>query len=94
MYRYGASTDGGEVAESWYERHMLPYLLDYACRMNAVRRQRELVVPLAEGRVLEVDRNVPMLLSESGFRCEQIQTMYLQGPRPFTYNYWGVAVAA
>jgi ubiquinone/menaquinone biosynthesis C-methylase UbiE len=207
------------VAESWYERRVLPYLLDLVCGMNAVRLQREKVVPLAEGRVLEVgigtglnmrhydksrvgkivgldpalslhrlarkrigragldvelvalsaesipyadnsfdsvlitytlcsiadpiaalkemrrvlipngrlvfcehgrapeesvrrwqtrlqphwkrfaggchlDRNVPALLRESGFRCEQMQTMYLSGPRPLTYNYWGVAVAA
>ena len=207
------------MQENWYQRHVLPYLLDCACGMKAVRRQREQVVPLAAGRVLEVgigtglnaqyydkakvgkivgldpaarlhrlarkridragldvellalsaesipfadasfdtvmitytlcsiadpvaaleemrrvlapggklifcehgrapdagvrrwqsrlqpywrrvaggchlDRNVPSLLSESGFRCEQIQTKYLEGPRLLTYNYWGVAVAA
>lgn len=207
------------MRDNWYERHILPYLLDCACGMKAVRRQREQVVPLAAGRVLEVgigtglnaqhydkakvgkivgldpatrlhrlarkrigragldvellglsaesipfaaasfdsvmltytlcsiadpvaalkemrrvlapggklifcehgrapdaavrrwqsrlqpywkrlaggchlDRNVPLLLSDAGFRCEQIQTRYLDGPRPFTYNYWGVAVAA
>ncbi len=207
------------MGENWYERHILPYLLDFACGMKAVGRQREKVVPLAEGRVLEVgigtglnmqyydksrvgkiigldpaiqlhrlalkridraglevelvglsaesipfadasfdsvmitytlcsirdpvaalkemrrvlapggklifcehgrapdesvrrwqkrlqphwkkiaggchlDRNVPLLLNESGFLCEHIQTMYLPGPRPLTYNYWGVARAA
>lgn len=205
--------------ENWYDRHILPYVLDFACSVKAVRRQREKVVPLAAGRVLEVgigtglnlahydrtrvgkivgldpatqlrglalkrigragleveliglpaeeipfadasfdsvvltytlcsigdpvaalqemrrvlapngrllfcehgrapdasvrrwqsrlqphwkkiaggchlDRNVPMLLDASGFRCERMQTMYLPGPRPLTYNYWGVAVAA
>lgn len=204
---------------NWYERHILPHVLDFACGMQAVRHQREKVVPLAQGRVLEVgigtglnlayydrtrvgkivgldpatqlrglalkrigragldveligfpaeeipyadasfdsvvltytlcsigdpvaalqemrrvlapngrllfcehgrapdasvrrwqsrlqphwkkiaggchlDRNVPMLLDASGFRCERMQTMYLPGPRPLTYNYWGVAVAA
>lgn len=38
----------------WYERHVLPYLIDFACGMKAVREQREKVVPLARGRVLEV----------------------------------------
>ena len=42
------------MGENWYDRHILPYVLDFACGMKAVRRQREKVVPLAEGRVLEV----------------------------------------
>lgn len=38
----------------WYERHVLPYLIDFACGMKLVREQREKVVPLARGRVLEI----------------------------------------
>jgi len=38
----------------WYERHVLPWLVDLACGMRAIRRQRQKVVPLARGRVLEV----------------------------------------
>lgn len=40
--------------ESWYDRHVLPYLIDMACGIRPVARQREKVVPLAQGRVLEV----------------------------------------
>ena len=39
---------------SWYERHVLPYLVDIACGIRPVRRQRHKVVPLARGRVLEI----------------------------------------
>lgn len=39
---------------NWYERHILPRALDYACGMSAVGRMRQLVVPRAQGRVLEV----------------------------------------
>lgn len=39
---------------SWYERHVLPYLTDFACGMRTVRRQRRKVVPRAEGDVLEI----------------------------------------
>lgn len=39
---------------SFYEEHVLPHLLHCACGVKAVRRQREQVVPLATGRVLEV----------------------------------------
>ncbi|KGM39061.1 phospholipid methyltransferase [Aquabacterium sp. NJ1] len=40
--------------ESWYDRHVLPYLIDMACGIRPVARQREKVVPLAQGRVLEI----------------------------------------
>lgn len=201
---------------SWYDRHVLPYVLDLACGIKPVRKQREKVVPLAEGRILEVgigtglnlehyrkehiegivgldpalemhrlavkrmkkagltvelvglsaekipfddatfdtvlitytlcsipdpvaalkemrrmlkpagklvfcehgaspdpkvrrwqdrltplwakvgggcqlNRDIPRLLTEAGLRSSDMQTMYLPGPRPLTYNYWGTA---
>ncbi|HOW50221.1 MAG TPA: class I SAM-dependent methyltransferase [Rubrivivax sp.] len=39
---------------NWYERVLLPRLLDLACGTRPVRRQRAKVVPQAEGEVLEV----------------------------------------
>jgi ubiquinone/menaquinone biosynthesis C-methylase UbiE len=203
----------------WYERHVLPWLVDLACSVRPVRRQRRKVVPLAKGRVLEIgigtglnlehydkarierlvgldpglemhpqarlrsrraaievelvglsaeripyddgsfdtvlvtyslctigdplsalkemrrvlrpggrlifcehgrapdarvrrwqerltplwstlaggchlDRDIPRLLAQAGFRSDDMQQMYLPGPRPLTYNYWGTAVAA
>jgi len=39
---------------SWYERQVLPYLLDLACGLKPIRKQRRKVVPLARGRVLEI----------------------------------------
>lgn len=42
------------VTPSWYERHILPPVLDFTCGMPMVSRQRQLVVPLAQGRVLEI----------------------------------------
>jgi len=203
----------------WYERHVLPWLVDLACSVRPVRRQRRKVVPLAKGRVLEIgigtglnlehydkarierlvgldpglemhpqarlrsrraaievelvglsaeripyddgsfdtvlvtyslctigdplsalkemrrvlrpggrlifcehgrapdarvrrwqerltplwstlaggchlDRDIPRLLAQAGFRSDDMQQMYLPGPRLLTYNYWGTAVAA
>ena len=40
--------------ESWYHRHILPALLDFACGIKPINRQREKVIPQAHGRVLEV----------------------------------------
>lgn len=201
---------------NWYEQHVLPYLIDFACGIKPVRRQRRKVVPLAQGQVLEIgmgtglnleyydktriekivgldpglemhhlaqkrvaksgmtveliglsaeeipfdastfdtvvvtytlctipdpvaalkemrrvlkaggklifcehglapdpavrrwqdrltplwskiaggcqlNRDIPALLQTAGFRSEDMETMYLPGPRPLTYNYWGTA---
>ena len=40
--------------ETWYERHVLPVMIDLSCGVRPVRRQRAKVVPRARGRVLEV----------------------------------------
>jgi SAM-dependent methyltransferase len=42
------------MTTSWYDRHILPHALDLACGMPMISRQRQRVVPLATGRVLEV----------------------------------------
>jgi ubiquinone/menaquinone biosynthesis C-methylase UbiE len=42
------------MSSSWYDRHILPWALDMACGLPMVGRQRQRVVPLAHGRVLEV----------------------------------------
>ena len=38
----------------FYDRHILPKLLNWACAMEQVQEQRRKVVPLARGRVLEI----------------------------------------
>lgn len=47
----------------FYDRHILPHLIDLACSTKPTRKQREKIVPLAEGDVLEVGfgsgRNLP-----------------------------------
>jgi ubiquinone/menaquinone biosynthesis C-methylase UbiE len=43
-----------ENAPGWYDRHVLPYLLDTACGLAPIARQRALIVPQAQGRVLEI----------------------------------------
>jgi ubiquinone/menaquinone biosynthesis C-methylase UbiE len=42
------------LAENWYERSVLPYLINLACGVKPIRRQRMNLIPQAEGRVLEV----------------------------------------
>ena len=38
-----------------------------------------------------LDRPIPRLLEESGFHCEDMQTMYIPGWKPACFNYWGTA---
>ena len=37
-----------------YEKYLLPRLVNFACGLKPMMKQREKVVPLAEGRVLEI----------------------------------------
>jgi len=46
--------DASGTRENWYERHILPRLIDLACGMPVVTAQRRRIVPQASGRVLEV----------------------------------------
>lgn len=39
---------------SFYEHYVLPHALNLACGFKAIRRQRQKVVPAAEGEVLEI----------------------------------------
>lgn len=41
-------------AGGWYDRHVLPHLIDLACGSKRIREQRDRVVPRAQGRVLEI----------------------------------------
>jgi ubiquinone/menaquinone biosynthesis C-methylase UbiE len=42
------------MSDSWYDRHVLPYLINLACGTRPIGKQRAKIVPLAWGRVLEV----------------------------------------
>lgn len=47
----------------FYDQHLLPYLIDFACGLPMVQAQRRQLVPQAQGRVLEIGmgtgRNLP-----------------------------------
>jgi len=50
----GHSRMSPNIRPSWYERHVLPYLIDIACGMHPVWYQRHKIVPLAKGCILEI----------------------------------------
>jgi len=42
------------MSDTWYERNLLPYLLDLSCSVSPIRKQRMKVIPQAQGHVLEI----------------------------------------
>jgi len=38
-----------------------------------------------------LNRSIPGLLEQSGFKSDDMQSMYLPGWKPATFNYWGTA---
>ena len=60
----------------------------------SVRKWQRRLTPIWKriGGGCHLDRDIPALLREGGFRVAELETMYLPGPRPTTYNFWGTAV--
>lgn len=61
-----------------------------------VRRWQDRLTPIWSclGGGCHLNRDIPALLSQAGLVCNDLQTLYLPGPRPLTFNYWGTATAA
>lgn len=59
-----------------------------------VRRWQRRVNPLWKrvGGGCNLDRDIPALLREGGFDVQDLETMYIPGWRPASFNYWGAAV--
>jgi ubiquinone/menaquinone biosynthesis C-methylase UbiE len=64
----------------FYDRHVLPRLLDFSCGMKAIRKQREKVVPSARGRVLEV--GIGSGLNLAHYDLGKVQTLIGLDPSP------------
>ncbi len=58
-----------------------------------VRKWQDRVTPLWKkiGGGCHLNRDIPGLLRAGGFRIAELQTIYLPGWRPATFNYWGAA---
>jgi ubiquinone/menaquinone biosynthesis C-methylase UbiE len=59
----------------------------------SVRKWQDRMTPLWKkvGGGCHLNRDIPGLLRDGGFRIAELQTMYLPGWRPATFNYWGSA---
>jgi len=61
----------------------------------SVRRWQRWINPVWRrlGGGCHLNRDIPALIEEAGFRIEGMETMYLPGWRWANFNYWGSAVA-
>jgi ubiquinone/menaquinone biosynthesis C-methylase UbiE len=60
----------------------------------SVRRWQDRLNPLWKrvGGGCNLNRLVPELIEQGGFRIERMESMYIPGWRPGSFNYWGTAV--
>lgn len=60
-----------------------------------VRRWQNRIDPLWRrvGGGCHLNRDIPALLQEGGFEVDRLETMYIPGWRPASFNYWGRATA-
>lgn len=58
-----------------------------------VRRVQELVNPVWKqfGGGCNLHRNIPKLIESSGFKIKSLDTMYIPGWKPASFNFWGTA---
>jgi ubiquinone/menaquinone biosynthesis C-methylase UbiE len=61
---------------------------------ESVRRWQNRLNPIwrALGGGCNLNRPIPLLLEQGGFRLHEMSSMYIPGWRPASFNYWGRAV--
>ena len=69
----------------FYEDRILPHLVHLSMRQETFNAYRQRIISAAEGNVLEIGIGSGL----TGFRVEQIETGYMQGPKPMTFMYEG-----
>jgi ubiquinone/menaquinone biosynthesis C-methylase UbiE len=62
----------------------------------AVRRWQNRLNPIWKrlGGGCQLNLAIPELIEEGGFRIEEMDTMYIPGWRPASFNYWGTATVS
>ncbi|MGK2944065.1 MAG: class I SAM-dependent methyltransferase [Desulfuromonadales bacterium] len=61
----------------------------------SVRRLQKCINPLWQriGGGCHLNREIPKLIEQNGFRIKEMEAMYIPGWRPASYNYWGTATS-
>lgn len=63
---------------------------------SSVRRWQDRINPIWQrlGGGCHLNRAIPDLIGQGGFRISRVETMYIPGWRPASFNYWGTATHA
>ncbi len=63
---------------------------------ESVRRWQNRLNPVwrALGGGCNLNRPIPSLIEEAGFRMRELSSMYIPGWKPASFNYWGCALGA
>ena len=58
-----------------------------------VQKYQNIINPVWKriGGGCNLNRNIPTIIEENGFTIKKLETMYLPGWKPASYNYWGIA---
>ena len=59
-----------------------------------IRRWQDRITPIWKrlGGGCHLNRPIPSLIEQGGFKIKNIETMYIPGWKPASFNYWGSAV--
>ena len=62
---------------------------------KAVQKWQDMINPLWKqfGGGCNLNRDIPLILEENGFKSANMETMYIPGWKPGSFNYWGTAQA-
>ncbi|MBT8316355.1 MAG: class I SAM-dependent methyltransferase [Lutibacter sp.] len=60
---------------------------------NFVQKYQNIINPVWKkiGGGCNLNRNIPAIIEENGFTISKLETMYLPGWKPASFNYWGIA---
>jgi len=60
---------------------------------KAVQRMQNLINPVWKrlGGGCNLNRDIPNLIESNGFKIDQMETMYIPGWKPASFNFWGTA---
>ena len=86
----------GEMARVLKPQGELVFCEHGAAPEPSVRRWQNRLNPLwkALGGGCNLNRPIPALIEDGGFRIRQLSSLYIPGWRPASFNYWGCALAA
>jgi len=60
---------------------------------RSIQKYQNIVNPVWKriGGGCNLNRNIPTIIEDNGFTISKLETMYLPGWKPASYNYWGIA---